>query len=537
MSKNISNCRKLVYQKLLYLNKIAKCINFNCHHKLPHLSFVLQRKMPENYEQHQGNDHRVKKDQTKAEKTEQKLTKTRTLLKILLKLPFSNLRRQVVAIHRGHASYLNRLIRRLILLSHLLYLGRYLAVSLSMYFRLRAYISMDLQYRFVYYKRSFHTTYFIHYLMTCCLALFHARLFALVYYRSDRVVWSHLYDLLVKNSTHKDRPLYHYPLLKEKSRQWCARVTVLLEVACSLAILYHYLVAFSFNLQFARLWMWQARKGTALQKAFFFCMQLSYVVYLYHVWAQLALVMLGLYVVCHVYTEQYREVNRELRTVLKLKVDAGTLGKPLQGLDSLALSKAAAAYRAAHARLTAFILRHNESTASRVIAYFLHYLVPSQGYLFVRVYLFREWLQSASFISYTRFSVFLLIVFGLILPVVTFFTARLNSEIALSGPTLASIVARKGALMRRMDTRRRHSVNNWVNNFDAVWSREVIRLSAYYELVWKSEKPLAFTTGPEDAPMDWKYIAEFLFFFTTIVLFFLSKYVTSKDGVRFSLKD
>ena len=467
--------------------------------------------MTENFERNFENQWLEEDQVVETEQEQQKSAATQKFfhyLKLLFRLLFSHLSRQVVAIYCGHVDHrwTTRLVRSLFLLAHFLYIARYLAFSLSMHFRFRAYLKIDLQYRFFYYKKSFHSTYLIHYLMACCTALFHGRLFVLVYYRPDRVVWSHLHDLLVRNrSADADLPLYHYPFLEKKHRLWTARVTALLEVATTLTILYHYLVAFSLNLQFARRWMWQWRQGTALQKTFFFCMQLSYVVYLYHVWVQLALIMLGLYVVCHVYTEQYREVNRELRTVLKLKVDAGTLGKPLQGLDSLALSKAAAAYRAAHARLTAFILRHNESTASRVIAYFLHYLVPSQGYLFVRVYLFREWFQNASIFSYARFNVFLIIVFGLILLVITFFTARLNSELGRSGPTLGSILARKSVLMMMGSNARRQ---NSVINFDALWSREAIRLSAYYELVWRAEKPLAFTTGPGDAPMDWKYVAE-----------------------------
>ena len=456
-------------------------------------------------------------------KVANKISTTQTLFKntkktfqffFLIMLPvFSNLRRQVVAFHSGRA---DPFIRCQFIFACLFLVARFLAASLAMYLRLSAYLCLDFSFRSIYYQRTYFSAHFTTLMISMFFVLFNVRLFGLLYYRCpDPVVWSHLYELLVRlvgsssNRLQEKRTLHYYSFLENKNRRWCARVTILAEVVFTIAMLIFGLIFFQ-NLFFWHDLIW--RRGTVLQQAFLATIQLCFAQVYYRVFVQLFLVLLVHYVVCHVYTDQYRRVvNKNLRKVLNRLLTHRTAqrNQNLKFLNSLALSRATASYRALHTRLTAFILRYNESIVSQVIVYFVHYVVPVHGFFIVKLYL--KCVQSetyAAFLADNKINLFLELLFFLAFLVITLFTARVNDQIVRSGQILGSIFPRKSMMMMRAHCRRQTSYNNWVSNFNAIWSREAVRLSAYYELVWRAEKQLAFTAGQNNAPLEWKYISE-----------------------------
>ncbi len=85
---------------------------------------------------------------------------------------------------------------------------------------------------------------------------------------------------------------------------------------------------------------------------------------------------------------------------------------------------------------------------------------------------------------------------------ITLVVANVNAKICASGQILGSIFARKGVLALQ---RRKLSVN-WVGNIESIWGRETLKLSTYYEMIWRNEKELAFTAGQMNKPMNFKFI-------------------------------
>ena len=176
-----------------------------------------------------------------------------------------------------------------------------------------------------------------------------------------------------------------------------------------------------------------------------------------------------------------------------------------KGVNSLPLSRSMQNYRTAHSRLTVFILQFNKSIVSPVIAFYLHYYMPFHAYRFVATYYERPQLTLA-FVRQSRFfSTFM----WLFLLVITLLTAKVNSRISSSGRTLGAIFARKGVLAVKMQ---RRPSTNWTAGgqpLKSVWGlREALKLASYYELVWRSERELAFTAGQTDQSMNWRFILE-----------------------------
>ncbi len=203
----------------------------------------------------------------------------------------------------------------------------------------------------------------------------------------------------------------------------------------------------------------------------------------------------------------------------------------------LNLLKATKNYRTAHSRLTYFILIFNDSTVSQIISYYLHYIVPLQAFSNVSIYFGRHKMSLFDLFSECLF----VSVFWLLLGMITYFTVAVNSKIASSGATVGAILARRKGIQR-------HNSHTW--------SHELFKLSTYYELVWRTEKELAFTTGLNNSTMNWQYILEvsilysvlillnyflnlifiyllqFAIFYSSFVLYFASKFINSEDGFK-----
>src|SRR5699024_2560712 len=111
-------------------------------------------------------------------------------------LLFDTLHRQVATIHSGNGS---RLLPLCWLLMFLLTLGRSLAVSICLYYNIAAYFEVDLVSKRIFYQSSLRSQYLPNFFVLF-IKFFSARLFSLLYVNVDKVVWSHLYDLVVRNS-------------------------------------------------------------------------------------------------------------------------------------------------------------------------------------------------------------------------------------------------------------------------------------------------------------------------------------------------
>ena len=439
-------------------------------------------------------------------------------LKTSAKLLFSNLRRHVVTIHSGKG--LSSPFLLLYTAVYLFIIGRILAICFSANFRILAYFEVDVQFRAVYdFEPAQLAMITIVYLTLCFGSLFEARLFWLLYLNPDQKVWSHLYDLVVRNRdqtslqlwrsqrqtednqthwlyrlTNNFRPrltvstspsLQFYPNLDSTARLRCLRVYFVFEVVVTLSAVHNAAVS---NIA--------STLGLSLSPAqllFNLTFKLSHSLYIYLMWLIFYIVILTLYLVCTVYTAQYRKVNMKL---LKTKNSLARLHRT--DLDSFQLRKVTTSYRTSHVRLTAFILRYNDSIVSKVIAYYNHYAVPYTAFFTVYAY-FQRHEMSLSDIANEFVS---LSVYWVILLVITYFAARVNVQIARSGPIVGTILARKGLIVAGQ---RKHGSKPLV---DAVWCKEVLKLSTYYELVWRAENELAFTAGEGNAIMDWKYISE-----------------------------
>ena len=337
-------------------------------------------------------------------------------------------------------------------------------------------------------------------------AIFDWRVYLLFYFTPSRLVWSHLYDLVVRNREqasfklwhfvppeqqqttenrenenetrenaqnwltkfkHLFRPtfeltssLQHYPQLEAKLRIKLLLIAAILELIITPTVLYPF-----YHFALNQIVDNGDHRYTTLQLVYYYLVKAMTRFYVATYSMLYYLVKLITCVLCTLYAAQYRALNFRLKQV---KDD-------LQKMDSATLSRLTEAYRAEHIRLTAFILHLNESTISKVIVYYIHYVVPYHAFETVRLYLQRrrftpsEWLYQ----SYYMFNLTLLLL------VITFFTARKRKSSWASSSQEAS----------------------WAN-------REVVSLSLHYEVIWRAEKELAFTAGVNSVTMNWSYVWE-----------------------------
>lgn len=480
----------------------------------------------------------------------------------VIKFSFNILNRHVVTINSN-----NRLttFRLLFMLVYFLYLCRRILMISCMHFRIHAYFEIDVSKKEYYTSIDYYPVNFTRLILGVFSSIFDVRLFTLFYLKADKQVWSHLYDLVVCNKKQFSLQLWrspqndslikqnrsklirmmvqfcpslqlstsspqllHYPFLKQPVRLWCLQVYYAAELVTTFTVA-HY--AFHYYLSSENL-----EHYSVVQKlAYLIFYWISDCLYDCIFYIMYFLVEITLYLVCHVYTDQYRRVNSELE---KIK---NRLGRSKNHVNSFQLSTAAKTYRISHTRLTAFILHYNDSTVSKLIAYFIHYLMPFHAFVSVCMYVRMHKLQKTSTVIH---SIIVHCLYLLLLLVITLFTAKVNSKIANSGSTVGTILARKGVLVAQQRS------SNWISSLDAVWRREVFKLSFYYEMVWREQKELAFTAGLMNKTMNWSYLSEvsaffkkkFCFYFifstqlaflyTVFVLFFLSKFITGKDGFK-----
>ncbi|KAH9408274.1 hypothetical protein TYRP_011945 [Tyrophagus putrescentiae] len=179
-------------------------------------------------------------------------------------------------------------------------------------------------------------------------------------------------------------------------------------------------------------------------------------------------------------------------------------------------------FRTSHTHLTVFILRYNNSIVSKVIAYYLHYVLPFHAYCIV----YNVFRQSNLSRKTAIYNVLVMSLLWFFLMVITIVVAKVNDEICKSGPILGSVFAKKGVLMF---SKRRRLSSIWVANSETSWSREAIKLATCYEMIWRVDNQLTFTAGQMNLTMNWSFIWELTYLYTSFVFLFCGKFVSKDD--------
>ncbi len=162
------------------------------------------------------------------------------------------------------------------------------------------------------------------------------------------------------------------------------------------------------------------------------------------------------------------------------------------------INQATGEFRSTHTRLTVFVLRYNSSIVSRVIAYYLHYVLPFHAYCIV----YNVYRQKYLSFKLAMYNIAVLVLLWFFLLVITSVVTKVNDEICKSGPTLGAVFARKGVLM---SAKKRLSKGRAANSGSS-WSREAIKLATCYEMIWRVDKQLAFTANCQT--VNWSFIWE-----------------------------
>ena len=435
------------------------------------------------------------------------------LLQVIKEFLLGNLTRQVTTIHSGG---LSPLCRRLFILAYIIVLFRATATSVGLHFDIAAYFELDVINRQGFYQnplRTKHIEYFLHFIPG-----FSARLFYLNYFAADGLVWSHLYDLVARNRDQvklqwlrsssevflsiwsaiklkisKSSKLLYYPNLKRKQRIRSMLICFAFEGMSTFTI--SFIVFFIVRTHYVRLIKEQL---SAVQVLFIAGIFLASAVEIALLFTMIFLVMMTLVQVSLIYVDQYRKVNVKLANNAKDRLNSESGGDHQPNVfNSLKTSLAATSFRTGHTRLTVFILHYNESTISKIIAATLHYILPFHAFVCVLIY-FQSHDMPRPFIINLSFG---LVILWLYLMALNLLVARVNNEISRSGPTVGAIFARKGVLIDK------GIQGSWFNNPISTWSREALKLSTYYEMIWRCDKELAFTAG-RTATMNWMFIVD-----------------------------
>ena len=201
------------------------------------------------------------------------------------------------------------------------------------------------------------------------------------------------------------------------------------------------------------------------------------------------------YLVCHVYVAQFSLVNSRL-TKVKERLSAGGGGG---GRSYHLFFRVVSVYRVSHAHLTVFILQFNQNVVSKFFSSYIYLILPYRAYSDTVKYF-----QLSTQKSYSLIITFLIIQVTnwFFLTLMTSFVAKVNTKISCSGRDLAAIFAGKGFLATGGGKQ-----HNWAHRFESIWSRETLKLATYFEMIWRSEKELAFTAG-QHKTMNWKFILD-----------------------------
>ncbi len=372
------------------------------------------------------------------------------------------------------------------------------------------------------------------------VTLLTARFFCFLCLNVDKVVWEHLFDLIIRNkgqvkwqlklkkdnqrttsdgwfsrfiaifclrfTVHTSSKLKYYPFLEQILRIWCLLVYYIFELITILFLSYIAGLFVNYISIVGSFWQWL----NGVQQLFYIVVSFTLCLYSYFIYVLHLLAPLILYLVCCIYAIQYRKANRKLTVLL------GKLKNAEKGADDY-ITQSARKFRTSHTRLTAFVLRYNNSIVSKIIAYYLHYVLPF--HIYTTGYRVSE--QSNLLQKTVIYNVLLMTTvwfFLLVLPVVV---PKVNNEICKSGPTLGAIFAKKGVLVSVK--KRRPLSNTWVaRDSETSWSREAIKLATCYEMIWRVDNQLTFTAGQMGPTMNWSFIWKLAFLYVYFV-FLLQK--------------
>ena len=458
-------------------------------------------------------------------------------LKTIVHFFFRNLHSQVVTIH---SKGLSQFFRLLIYLSYFFIFFRSSISSFCAYYNYSEYFEIDVELRHRIYRqaRRTHITYFALLYVT----LFTARLFCLLYLNVDKVVWEHLYDLIICNeeqiklqlkrdnqrttsgwfcqlivlfrlrfTVHTSSQLKYYPFLEQSLRVRCLLAYYVFELMTTLFLSYIASLFVNYIFIVGSFWRWL----NDVQRLFYIVVIFTFILYSYFNYVLYFLVPLILYLVCYIYAIQYRKVNRKLTMLM------GKLKSTEEGGDDQ-INQFSSKFRTSHTHLTVFILRYNNSIVSKVIAYYLHYVLPFHAYCIV----YNVFRQSNLSRKTAIYNVLVMSLLWFFLMVITIVVAKVNDEICKSGPILGSVFAKKGVLMF---SKRRRLSSIWVANSETSWSREAIKLATCYEMIWRVDNQLTFTAGQMNLTMNWSFIWELTYLYTSFVFLFCGKFVSKDD--------
>ncbi|KAH9403412.1 hypothetical protein TYRP_015301 [Tyrophagus putrescentiae] len=351
-------------------------------------------------------------------------------------------------------------------LAYFTFVTRYLVISLCLHYDdLAAYftsvdvIAGQLMYRSAVHRRS------NYYLMHTLEAAFAARLIALNLFsensKNGRIVWSHLYDLLVRNSQKEKRQkskegknhltftsplLHHYRQLSFSTRRKCRLITATFETLFSVLFAFYLLLLSHTLLQTAI----SAGLNTLLQLLFLLTavapVNITCALFgLLHI----LLTATALLLVATAHSAEYRTVNgaltKGITKTLKSFNSRNHKSNHNRLETTLNLVCATKKFRTCHAYLTTFLLRYNSAIISRVITAYLHLVLPVHAYREVFFY-FQQ--QSYVPFSYRLNKTLYQAVSWAFLGTLTALLAQLNAKIGHAGQSglLAAVFARKGKL-------------------------------------------------------------------------------------------
>lgn len=456
------------------------------------------------------------------ENTESFFTVALRCFKNIIIALFSIIYRETVQLQgKGHSTQYKLLVFTL----NLYVLITFLVNSICVYYDTPAYFNYDVLGASIQETTTQNKSFFF---VDCIIPLLFMRGIFIWYFNKHPFVYKHFYDLIVRNRDQLVFKLWAQPSRNDRQRvqNWFTRQVKLfsphLKVVPSSAKL-HYYPDLAQKERFTVLFITSFSEAyTTILQLFFiishflntykkivdskaFTTGQLFVFLLYNFLSRLSAYLLNIlyfilpitvYLVSYIYVRQYRKVNWKLhQSKVKWCTDDHHLH---HHLNSLMISRAANAYRTTHSRLTVFILRYNSSIISKCMSAYM-YTMPVQAYQSVflynqmrnlpLIYLLHHF--SAVFFRWFFFIIFISLI------------AKVNNVIDSKGKHLGAIFARKGILAHGFGRRRVH----WVNNSEAIWHREGIKLATYYEMVWRSENELAFTAGQRWV-VNWKFIAD-----------------------------
>ncbi len=417
---------------------------------------------------------------------------------------FSILFQQVVIIRNGG---LSPVWRQLIYLMYFIILFRVTAISTSLHFDIAAYFEYDAFHRHALYQsplRHKQVEYFFYF-----LPFFSMRLFYVLYLSADSLVWEHIYSLQcwvwqekvkyhwpgfkcfrpVVNSVSKPSKLFCYPFLEQDLRTKCISKYLRFEMLTTFFCFYSFFITL---ITFYHVDM--KEQFSLIQAVINTIFLLAYLPHGIFFTVINFLAMFTLSLVCQIFVAQYRKVNSNLAKVKTiLTTENGDHKQTIS--SSLKTRSDINAYRTAHIRLTAFILLYNSTTVSKIVSAYFLAILPVHAYFTMLVY-FQNRDLDLPIVTNLSISA---VVFWLILMQLNLVVARVNSKICQSGPIVGSIFAKKGILEEKREKCK------WFNNTGSAWQREALKLSSYYEMIWRNDKELAITAG-KTATVNWMFI-------------------------------